>query len=160
MGPSSSCESVPRSCLPHTNPHRLTISHQAFTRAHRLYAVCLLRLYGGITDVLKELFDDWDNDARSEGVVSALYLKKKKQQPQTPPTAWTPGPPASSSRGPRWLAGSSCHSQPLILPHVTQNYTARAGFVTEGTFVTVCPPSPSLPLRPPPPAEQPFHAPA
>lgn len=99
--------------------------------------------------MLKELFDDWDNDARSEGVVSALYLKKTKKQPQTPPTAWTPGPPASSSRGPRWLAGSSCHSQPLIPPHVTQNYTARAGFVTEGTFVTVCR-RPPPPLPPPP----------
>lgn len=64
--------------LAHTNPRRLTISHQAFTRAHRLYGVCLLRLYGGVSDVLKELFDGWDNDAQLEGVVSALYLLKEK----------------------------------------------------------------------------------
>lgn len=73
----NSCESVPRSCFPaHTNPHRLAISHQAFTRAYPLYGVCLFRLYEGISDVLKQLFDDWDNDVQSDGVISALCLQR------------------------------------------------------------------------------------
>lgn len=151
MGPSSSCESVPRSCLPHTNPHRLTISHQAFTRAHRLYAVCLLRLYGGISDVLKELFDDWDNDARSEGVVSALYLKKNNQTPPHCLDPRTPGVLVPGSSLARWLL------LPLTAAHPSSRHSELHGprrFCHRGD---VCHRAPPLPH---PLAEQPFHAPA
>lgn len=147
MGPSSSCESVPRSCLPHTNPHRLTISHQAFTRAHRLYAVCLLRLYGGISDVLKELFDDWDNDARSEGVVSALYFKKTKNNPRPPQL---PGPPDPRRPRPGVLAGSlappATHSRSSLLTSLRITRPAQVLSPRGRLSPCVVPP----PLPPPP----------
>lgn len=144
--------------------HRFSISHQALTlppphtslhhhhqslHAYWLYGVCLLWLYGGISDVLKELFDDWDNDA-SWSELSQRFIANGHTHTQAHTHAHThtrektrPGccKTSSTSSPGCFCLRFSCHSKPFSPPHVTQNYTAHAGLSPRGRS------SPCLPCR-------------
>lgn len=97
--------------------------------------------------MLKELFDDWDNDA-SWSELSQHFIGNEHREEKTDP--------ADAKQAPH-----SPHPPPgcllvLLLPFKAVQSSSRQSelyhirrFVTEGTFVTMSPPE-----------EQPFHAPA
>lgn len=142
--------------------HRLSISHQALTlpphaslhhhqllHAYWLYRVCLLWLYGGISDVLKELFDDWDNDA-SWSELSQRFIANRHTHAQThgrKPDL------AAAKQAPHPRLGAFACASPAIQSHsvlltslriIRHTQVCHRGDVRHRVS----------------PAEQPFHAPA
>lgn len=103
---------------------RFSVSRQALTslpppRAARLpvaQRLRLLRVYGGISDVLQELLDGWDNDG---GRRESLAPQQKRTQN---------------------LSCLSCQSNPSSPLHVNQNYTTSSGLSPGGgMLVTMSP---------------------
>lgn len=105
---------------------RFSVSRQALTplpppRAARLpvaQRLRLLRLYGGISDVLQELFDGWDNDGGRRESLAPQQIRTKN------------------------LSRLSCQSNPSSPLHVNQNYTTSSGLSPRGrggVLVTMSP---------------------
>lgn len=126
---------------------RCSVSRQALTspppssaRLPVTQRLRLLPLYGGISDVLQELFDDWDNDGgrrESSQHFSATHKTKKRRK------RGSAHPPMDTV----WYL--SCQSDTSSPPHVNQNYSPSAGLSPGGDVRQHVSP-----------AEQPFHAPA
>lgn len=99
----------------------------------------MLCLYRSISDVLRELFDDWDNDASRRE--SSQRFTASESRKTTAASHFT-------------LHGCfSCHSKLVRAPHVNQNYSVGSGSSPgdvhhRGTFVTASPRQ-----------NRPFHAP-